>query len=73
MDRFLIKRPLPPDAGTSRPLRLTQVHAHISSVRTITPIEINLDNLPPDPADRKIISQYTKNPKKQDDQTEIFN
>ena len=34
--------------------------------------KINLDELPYDPADRKRISEYTKNPKKQDDIRRIY-
>ena len=55
--QIFVKRPLPSDAaGTSRPLRLRQDNGHISRVCIISPAEINLDDLPPDPADRKRIS-----------------
>ena len=65
MDRFLWKRPLLlVAAGTLRSLRFRQDHTHVRSVSTTIPTEINLDDLPPDPADPKRISQYTKNPKK---------
>ena len=65
MDRFLLKRTSPETdlAGTSRPVRLRQDHA--SNIGTTTTADINLDELPFDPANRKRISQYTKNPKKQ--------
>ena len=45
-------------------IRLRQDHTHVSSVGTTIPTEINLDDLPPDTADPKRISQYTNNPKK---------
>lgn len=57
MDRFLLRRTQPSNtnnAGTSTP---------IPSVSR----EINLDELPYDPADRKRITQYSSNPRKQDE------
>ena len=53
MDRFLLKRTAPETdlAGTSRPVRLRQDHA--SNIGTTTTADINLDELPFDPANRK--------------------
>ena len=72
MDRFLLKRTAPETdlAGTSRPVRLRQDHA--SNIGTTTIADINLDELPFDPANQKRISQYTKNPKKQDEIRRIY-
>ena len=73
MDRFLLKRTAPETdlAGTSRPVRLRQDHASNIGTTTTT-ADINLDELPFDPANRKRISQYTKNPKKQDEIRRIY-
>ena len=54
---------------TSRPVRPKQDLASNIGTTPLHLAEINLDELPHDPANRKRIGQYTKNPKKQD---EIF-
>ena len=56
------------DTSISRPpLRLKQSHVAATIVPHPTQREIDLDELPYDPADRKRISEYTRNPKKQDE------
>ena len=59
------------DAGTSRsPVRCKQTASNVAASSLPKPSihkEINLDELPYDPADRKRISEYTRNPKKQDE------
>ncbi|KAG2609519.1 hypothetical protein PVAP13_4KG043066 [Panicum virgatum] len=56
------------DTSISRPpLRLKQSHVAATIVPHTTQREIDLDELPYDPADRKRISKYTRNPKKQDE------
>jgi hypothetical protein len=61
MDRFVIRKKSYGDVGTSRqPTDCT--NPSINSVLR----EINLDKLPP--ADQKRIPEYTKNPRKQDDE-----
>ena len=85
MDRFVVKRTAPQEfdaAESSRPLRLRQDNQGSSSrlptpnvSRPPTPSvppDIDLDELPYDPADRKRISEYTRNPQKQDDIRRIY-
>ena len=79
MDIYVLKRVAPQSfdsAESSRPLRLRQEQDNASrpprpsAPRPPTPPvpeEINLDDLPYDPADRKRIPQYSRNPQKQDD------
>ena len=56
------------DTSISRPpLRLKQSHVAATIIPHPTQREIDLDELPYDPADRKRISEYTRNPKKQDE------
>ncbi|XP_073355252.1 uncharacterized protein [Aegilops tauschii subsp. strangulata] len=59
------------DAGTSRsPVRCKQTASNVAASSLPKPSihkEINLDELPYDPTDRKRISEYTRNPKKQDE------
>ena len=59
------------DIGTSRsPIRRRLSASNVTAASLLKPtihIEINLDELPYDPADRKRISEYTRNPKKQDE------
>jgi len=59
------------DGGTSRsPIRCKQTASNVAASSLPKPSihkEINLDELPYDPADRKRISEYTRNPKKQDE------
>lgn len=56
------------DEGTSRPaLRQKQPTVNASLPKPSNHTEIDLDKLPYDPADRKRISQYTRDPKKQDE------
>ena len=66
--------PDPPSdlAGTSRPVKPRQDLASNIGITPPPPAEINLDALPHDPADRKRIGQYTKNPKKQADIRRIY-
>ena len=55
------------DEGTSRPsVRRKQSDANNGSLLS-NQREIDLDELPYDPADRKRVSEYTRNPKKQDE------
>jgi hypothetical protein len=62
MDCFVIRKRLDGDVGTSRqPTDCTN-----SSVNLV-PREINLDELSYGPAVRKRISEYTKDPRKQDE------
>lgn len=79
MERYFSKRNRSSDsdndAGTSRPpLRPRQdaSNAAASLPNPTIPREINLDELPFDPADRKRISQYSRNPKKQDEIRRIY-
>ena len=84
MDKFVLKRTAPQGfdaAETSRPLRLRQDNVPRPPTPTPNvsrppmppiPEEINLDELPYDPADRKRIPQYSRNPQKQDDIRRIY-
>lgn len=55
-------------AGTSRQLRQDASKPNVASLTKLSlPREINLDELPYDPVDRKRILQYNNNPKKQDE------
>ena len=59
------------DVGTStQPVR-AMGQENVSSSASV-PREINLDELPYDPADRKRIPEYTKNPRKQDEIRRIY-
>jgi hypothetical protein len=60
MDRYVVRRKISDgDVGTSR-----QPTNSINPSSNSVPREINLDELPYDPADRKRIPQYTKSPRK---------
>src|SRR6266540_2697675 len=73
MERYLQKRnrsmSLDDDTATPMPPRRLKIsNATTASVpKPCTQGEIDLDELPYDPADRKRISEYTRNPKKQDE------
>ena len=85
MNRFVLKRTTPQAidaADNSRPLRLRQ-DSQGSSSRPPTPnvsrpptppipADINIDEFPYDPADRKRVQQYSRNPQKQDDIWRIY-
>jgi hypothetical protein len=63
MDRYVVRRRISDDdVGTSR-----QPTNSSNPSTNSAPREINLDELPYDPADRKRIPEYTKNPRKQDE------
>jgi hypothetical protein len=63
MDRYVVRRKISDDdVGTSR----QPTNSSNPSTNSV-PREINLDELPYDPADRKRIPEYTKNPRKQDE------
>jgi hypothetical protein len=86
MDKYVFKRPIPQGfdaAETSRPLRLRQDNEGSSSRPPTVPnvfrpqpppipADIDIDELPYDPADRKRIPQYSRNPQKQDDIRRIY-
>ena len=75
MDRYFSKKTRSPDrendTGTSRsPIRRRQSASNVTAaslLKATIHTEINLDELPYDPADRKRVSEYTRNPKKQDE------
>ena len=75
MERYFLKKTRSPDRdddrGTSRsPTRRRLSASNVTAASLPKPTihtEINLDELPYDPADRKRISEYTRNPKKQDE------
>jgi hypothetical protein len=67
MDRFVIRKRSDGDVGTSR----QPTDCTIFSVNSVLK-EINLDELPYDPADREKISEYTKTPRKQDEITRMY-
>src|SRR3954470_12476024 len=75
MERYFSNKTRSPDrdndTGTSRsPTRRRLSALNVTAASLPKPTihtEINLDELPYDPADRKRISEYTRNPKKQDE------
>jgi hypothetical protein len=71
MEKFVVKRPAPQGFDAAEIYGETTSTTRVCGFR-LPVLDINIDELPYDPADRKRIPHYSRNPHKQDDIRRIY-